>query len=323
MNLQTTVDIQQPKSRISHLDSLLFIGSCFAENIGNKTLAYKFKTVINPCGIAYNPISATNTIALISKNKCLKENDFVFNDDLWHSLHHHGRFSQQELDKTKTLIAEEIKQGYNQIVVASHIFLTLGTSWVFEHIATEQVVTNCHKLPAKHFRRRKLSIQEVTNALQTAIHQIRELNSTAEIIFTVSPVRHLKDGLHKNQLSKATLLLGIEKLQQVDKTIGYFPAYEIAMDELRDYRFYAQDFTHLNELGTNYIWERFCETYIKKESQALFPALEKLHKALHHRAINKETSAYQKFKAKVLSQIESLEYKLPFINFTKEKEQLN
>lgn len=322
MKLQTIVDIDSPKNLISHKSSLLFIGSCFAENMGNRVLAYKFPTVINPCGIAYNPISIANSIALVSKNKMMKEEDFVFHNELWHSLHHHGRFSHSDLDNIKKTIQKEIDIAFKQLCSATHIFLTLGTAWVFEYKKNKEVVNNCHKLPANNFERHKLSLEEIILRLQIAVQQIREHNHSAEIIFTVSPVRHTKDGLHENQLSKAALLLGVEHLQQMDNSIGYFPAYEIAMDELRDYRFYAEDFAHLNELGINYIWERFSEHYFTEDTLQLFPSLNKLQKALNHKIANKKSLSYLDFNAKITAQIERLEQQLPYIDFTKEKREL-
>lgn len=322
MKLQTTVNISPPKHLISHESKLLCIGSCFAENIGRLLQTHKFHTLLNPCGIAYNPASIATSIALVTGNKDLHERDFVFHNNLWHSLHHHGRFSNQEQQKLKSQIQEEIKAASQHLKNCSHIFLTLGTAWTFTHNETSQIVNNCHKLPAQYFERSKLSIEKIITSLQTAIRQIREQNKEAEIIFTVSPVRHIKDGLHENQLSKAALLLAIEELQKEDATLNYFPAYEIAIDELRDYRFYAEDYTHLNKLGTQYIWEKFIEIYMTKESKSLFPSILKLHKALSHKVQNANSPEHLQFIKKLSLQIENLEKKLPHIDFKEEKNHL-
>lgn len=322
MKLQTIVDIPTPKIRISHKSKLLFIGSCFTENIGSLLQDYKFATIINPCGIAYNPTAIANSISLALGTKKLMEKDFVFHNESWHSLHHHGKFSAKNKEEMLQMIEKNLSSAHKQLKEASHIFLTPGTAWVFEHIATRQIINNCHKLPANNFERRRLSIDEIISQLQKTITELREVNTSAEIIFTVSPVRHLKDGLHENQLSKASLLLAINSLQQQDDTLSYFPAYELAIDELRDYRFFAADFAHLNDLGIQYIWERFQENYICKDSMALFPTLRKLNKSLYHEVQNPNSEQHQIFLQKVNVQIKELEHKLPFIDFSEEKSKL-
>lgn len=322
MKLQTVVDIPPPQRHLSHESSLLFIGSCFAENIGNLLFDYKFATVINPCGIAYNPASVANCIAFITGKRQLKDKDLLFHNGLWHSLHHHGRFSHQTQAVLKENSRQELALAQKQLRTASHIFLTLGTAWVFKDKATKQIVNNCHKLPAKDFDRFRLGVQDSVNCLQTAIENIRACNASAEIIFTVSPVRHLKDGLHENQLSKASLLLTIAQLEETNQSVSYFPAYEIAMDELRDYRFYGEDLSHLNKLGIQYIWERFANSYIAEQSQKLFPALQKLQKALNHKARSTDSTEHQNFLTKTMFQIEELEKLLPFVDFSIEKKQL-
>ncbi len=264
MKLQTIVEITPPRKQISYENGrLLFIGSCFTENIGNLATAYKFPMVQNPCGIAYNPISVANTVAFITGNRQLQETDFVLHNDLWHSWQHHGRFSHKDFATLQANCEKEITEGQKHLAKASHIFLTLGTAWVFTHKKTAEVVNNCHKVPATEFERQRLELSEVIATLETAIQQIKTVNPEVEIVFTVSPVRHKKDGFHENQVSKAVLLLAISKLKEKYGDVGYFPAYEIVMDELRDYRFYAEDYCHLNSQGVQYIWERFLDENIR------------------------------------------------------------
>ncbi len=322
MKLQTNVEIAAPKRRIDFSSKLLMIGSCFTENIGRILEDYKFPVFLNPCGIAYNPVSVCNSISFLTGSKKLKTADLVFNNDLWHSLHHHGSFSDRKKEEVENKITLKIAQGKHCLKNATHIFLTLGTAWVFEHIATRQIINNCHKIPAKEFQRKRLSVQEITDILEQSISEIQQLNPTAEIIFTVSPVRHKKDGFHENQLSKATLLLAIAELQKKDSGIGYFPAYEIVLDELRDYRFFAEDFCHLNELGSTYVWEKFAANYIEKEAQLHFPAIKKLQKALNHRIQERDSTATQNFQQKLLMQIQELEKQLPTVDFSKEAENI-
>lgn len=322
MKLQTTVDIKAPAKLIDYQSQLLLIGSCFTENIGKQLQLYKLPTLLNPCGIAYNPISVTNSIKFLTNKKKLSDADCIFHNEFWHSLHHHGTFSRKHKKDLLVTVNQQIAYGQKILKKATHIFITLGTTWVFQHIATKQIINNCHKLPARDFKRQKLSLQKTIAALEEIITEIRNVNTTIEIVFTVSPIRHQKDGLHENQLNKASLLLAIEEIQQKYAAVMYFPAYELAIDELRDYRFFAADFCHLNDLGTQYIWERFCESYINKESQTLFPVLQKLQKALQHKVNKPESAAYQNFTKKTEDLLTALERKLPQVDFSVERKKL-
>lgn len=322
MKLQTTVEVQTPQRQIDFQSQLLLVGSCFTENIGARLRAYKLSTFLNPCGIAYNPVSVLNSIQFLTGSKKMRSSDCILHNELWHSLHHHGSFSREKKDDLLTAAQLKMAQGKEAINNATHIFLTLGTAWVFRHIATNQLINNCHKLPTKEFQRQKLTLQEATALLHEMVAEIRKKNATAEVIFTVSPVRHSKDGLHENQLSKATLLLAIETVQQQYPNILYFPAYELALDELRDYRFFAEDFCHLNALGTSYIWEKFVACYITKAAQQHFPAIEKLQKSVQHKVQKPKSTQYQDFLKKVRMQIKELEEKLPFADFSEEKKKL-
>lgn len=318
MKLQTKVDIPTPELKITHKSKLVMVGSCFTENMGFLLQEYKFDTLINPCGIAYNPISVAHTFALALGISELQEKDFVFHNEKWHSLHHHGRFSSQSKEQLKENIATELSKAKQQIKIATHLFITLGTAWVFEDTSSQTVVNNCHKLPANRFHRYRLSIYEIVLALENIHQMVKAVNPEVSIIFTVSPVRHLKDGANENQLSKASLLLAIDMLQKEKGGVSYFPAYELVMDEMRDYRFYAEDMTHLNNVGVQYIWKSFSENYIAEESLQHFPALASVCKALEHRADNKDSKAYKVFKEKVIEKMNLLQKQLPSIDFSKE-----
>lgn len=318
MKLQTKVDIPTPELKITHKSTLVMVGSCFAENMGLLLQKYKFNTLVNPCGIAYNPISVARTFALALGVSELQEEDFVFHNEKWHSLHHHGRFSSQNKEQLKENIATELSKAKQQIEVATHLFITLGTAWVFEDTSTQTVVNNCHKLPADRFHRYRLSIYEIVLALENIHQMVKAVNPEASIIFTVSPVRHLKDGANENQLSKASLLLAIDMLQKEKGGVSYFPAYELVMDEMRDYRFYAEDMTHLNNVGVQYIWKSFSENYIAEESLQHFPALASICKSLEHRVENKNSEAYIVFRKKVIDKIENLQKHLPWVDFSSE-----
>lgn len=318
MKLQTKVDIPRPESKITHQSKLVMIGSCFAENMGILLQKYKFETLINPCGIAYNPLSVAHSIALSLGSKELQDDDFVFHNEKWHSLHHHGRFSSKDKVQMRENIAKELHKAKQQIESATHLFITLGTAWVFEEVNNRKVVNNCHKLPAHRFQRYRLSIYEIVLALENIHQMVKSANPNASIIFTVSPIRHLKDGANENQLSKASLLLAVDMLRKEKGGVNYFPAYELVMDEMRDYRFYAEDMTHLNNIGVHYIWKSFSENYIAEESLQHFPTLASICKAMEHKIEDKDSEAYIVFRKKIIDKINLVQKQLPHIDFSKE-----
>lgn len=323
LKLQTKVKIPTPRFPIQYQKPIVLLGSCFTENIGKLLQKYKFDIQLNPCGIVYNPLSVENSLALISGEMQLQDSDIIFYNNSWYSMLHHSRFSHENKEILKRNIHTELNQAKEKIQRASHCFLTLGTSWVFEYKKIGRVISNCHKLPSREFVHYKLSLPAVVESLERSILFVQNLNPDIEIVFTVSPIRHLKDGLHENQLSKATLLLGIDELRKRYENVIYFPAYEVVMDELRDYRFFAEDMTHLSQVAVQYIWDCFLEHYFTAETQQHFSLLEKLSKALHHKVLEKESESYQKFQEQTLSLLSRLEILLPYVDFTKEKEQFS
>lgn len=318
LKLQTVAEIDTPVQTLEYDSSILLVGSCFTEHIGQLLARYKFDTVLNPCGIVYNPLSVENSLSLVLGKEKLQENDFIFHNGMWHSMFHHGSYSHAKREKLLVNTEKDMTLAKKKLLNASHVFLTLGTAWVFEFVDTRRIVSNCHKLPANRFRHYRLTQKEVCESLQRGIEMIREVNPSAEVVFTVSPIRHLKNGTHGNQLSKATLLLGIDEVVSKENKVGYFPAYEIVMDELRDYRFFAEDMSHLSPIAVQYIWERFCEHYVTEESRQYFSLLDKLHKAMNHRFINAQGEEYSKFVLRIQALLQNLQKVLPQCDFSKE-----
>lgn len=315
---RTIVDIEESRRKIGYEDNILFIGSCFAENIGNKLQENKFNTLINPFGIIYNPVSVANTILSILDKKKFTEEDLIFNN-LWHSFYHHSKFSNEGKEDCLKNINISCIESSDFLKKTDFLVITFGTSWVYEYIKTGKIVSNCHKLPSKNFNRYRLSIDYIVELYIQLIEKIREQNPNIKIIFTVSPVRHWKDGAHGNQLSKAVLQLAIDKLVQSFKNIWYFPSYEIVMDELRDYRFYDRDMIHISEEAVDYIWQRFIETFIDNKSQSLMGQVEKIKKALAHRPFSSESKTYHDFLENQMNKIMQIENNNPYIDFNKEK----
>ncbi len=287
MNFRTVVPIEPATHKISHSSHLMFFGSCFAENIGAKLTNARFQIDVNPFGIQYNPLSIGSALLrLIDNIPYSTENIFEANG-LWHSYGHHSRFSAPTAEECLQKINARFEQAVENLRQADFLFLTFGTAWAYTHCETGEIVSNCHKMPESIFERVFLTDKVIIENYSEILRRLAAINPKLQIVFTVSPMRHWKDGAHGNNLSKASLLLAIEQMQH--KNISYFPAYEIMLDELRDYRFYAEDMQHPNDVAINYIWKRFSETYFTPETQKIATEAEKQNRALAHRPIIKNS----------------------------------
>jgi len=318
---RTVLPLEQVNFEINYQSPILCIGSCFTENIGNLLGKSKFPTLLNPFGILYNPISIKNSLATLLSDKKYSAEDLFLHQDLWRSFDHHGAFShidkEQALENINTNLAETkifLKQ-------TKRLILTFGTANVFIKKSTGQVVANCHKLPNGDFEKRRLAVAEITEALLPILQQLKAQNPDLEIIFTVSPVRHIKDGLLENQRSKATLLLAIETINQTLPFTHYFPAYELVLDDLRDYRFFAKDMIHPNDVAIDYIWKYFQQTYFSSATITILKQVRKIVQASQHRPLHIETAAHQQFIQKQLEKIATLVKQYPFLLLKTEKEQ--
>lgn len=291
------------------------LGSCFADNIGKYLKAWRFNIVVNPNGTTYNPISIANILEQIMSDKPYNEEDLIFTDNRWVSFMHHSIFSAGSKEELIDKITENHIAAATQLRNATHIILTFGSSYVYEHDG--KIINNCHKLPAREFTERQMSIEEIVEKYSFFIPQLRKLNANAEIILTVSPVKYLGRGAHAGQINKATLLLAAENIFQLFKNerITYFPSYEIMTDELRDYRFYKTDMTHPSDLAIEYICERFKETYLTLDARSTIDEIEKVNKALSHRPLNPDSETYKRFVENTNNNIARLKAKYPCIKF--------
>ncbi|MDR0660099.1 MAG: GSCFA domain-containing protein [Prevotellaceae bacterium] len=318
MRLTTPVDIVPFLFRLGYQHPTLVIGSCFAANMGERLSRLRFPVLVNPFGVVYNPISIVNCIELLLGVKTFDETDLFYNNGLWSSFYHHSCFSSS----TKKDATERIKLGLENSRVflqkADRVIITLGTARVYEYNKTGLVVSNCHKLSAAEFTHRLLNVDECYSSLSNTIGLLRRLNPELKVVLTVSPIRHIKDGAYGNQLSKSTLLLATDALCKDDNSIAYFPSYEIMMDELRDYRYYANDMLHPSALAIEYIWERFCSVAFDDEAKRLMPELEKILAAKGHRPFNPNGEEYRSFKAAFLKRTKTLKKRYPFLNLAEE-----
>lgn len=323
MELHTRIAISKPPFSVSYTDKLLLLGSCFAENIGQKFSDNKFNATINPFGTLYNPCSIASAISILKNKKIYTASDLIYHDELFHSMDHHSRFSATTETECLQTINNQLQSACVSLKNTNIVLITLGTRYVYQLKNSGQVVGNCHKLPEKLFNRYPLDTENIVHECRSIYLQLQEINPDIKIIFTVSPIRHWKDGAHNNQLSKAALLLAIDKMQQeYPAHIAYFPAYEIMIDELRDYRFYADDMIHPSALAIDYIWERFTDVFIHKESILIMKEWQDILKALNHKPFNTKSEQYQKFIMQTLLKIDRITGKIPYFDIAKEKELL-
>ena len=297
MKLYTSVDIVPAVRQIGYGDKILLLGSCFADNIGAKFAEHYFQATINPFGTLYNPASIAAAITNVGNSQLVEHNG------LWHSMMHHGAFSDK--DKEQLIARCEQSRALLQrvLIEASTVVVTFGTAWVYE--MEGQVVANCHKLPANRFTRRCLTVNEIVEMWQPIVASMPDKHW----IFTVSPIRHVKDGLHANQISKAILLQAVDQLGQ-----SYFPSYEIMMDELRDYRFYAEDMVHPSAVAVEYIWQRFVDTYMNKDTQTEMRVLNQLWRDNQHRMLHPETDEARTFLQRLAERKAQLQQRYPWID---------
>lgn len=319
MNLQTQIPlVKKSGNLIDYHSSILLLGSCFSENIGNKFEYFKFQTLQNPFGILFNP-KAIETIVSNAKNgKKYDDADVFRNNEQWQCFDAHSKLSATSRDDILLNLNTATTVTAKKIQEATHIIITLGTAWVYRHKELNKIVVNCHKVPQTEFIKELMSIQDIQKALSKVIQPIRSVNSNCTIIFTVSPIRHIKDGFVENTRSKAHLISAIHTLmsaQGESNAICYFPSYEIMMDELRDYRFYSEDMIHPNKIGINYIWQKFVETWISKEAIAIMDEVDSIQKGLSHNSFNPKSNAHQKFLENLDRKKQRLQQEFPSILF--------
>lgn len=318
-DFRTILPPVQSELKISHYDRTICTGSCFAENIGERLSRLKFPVLVNPFGIVYNPVSISQVLEKLITVELFHAEDLFENLGLWHSFSHHGYFSHPDKRTALKNINLSLQESRAFLEKTNRIIVTLGTANVFVLKKTGEIAANCHKVPGNEFERKRLSIKEVVNALGHTFEKLRE-ESPLQIILTVSPVRHLRDGLTENQRSKATLLLAVEELCRCLPFVHYFPAYEIVLDDLRDYRFYEEDMTHPNQTAIDYIWKYFEAAFFDEKTNQLCRQIAQLVTASKHRPIHPESTEHQAFLKKQLNEIRKLEEAFPALDFSRERE---
>ncbi|MBN1251082.1 MAG: GSCFA domain-containing protein [Bacteroidales bacterium] len=303
MQFRTEVFTDKFDTSINYKGKYLFIGSCFTENIGNKLNQLKFNALINPFGVLYNPVSVKKSIDLLIEKKLFNESMLEFYNEKWFSFYHHSKFSSSDKNEALKLINNGIDKAHLFLKESKILFITFGTSWVYKLKKENKFVSNCHKLPSKLFEHLFLDKETIVKEYKVLINSLLRFNPALKIIFTVSPIRHWKDGAINNQLSKSNLIVAIHELVKSYENVNYFPAYEIMMDDLRDYRYYSDDLLHLNNQAINYIWQKFIDSFIEKETLLISKEVEKFISAKNHVPFYPKSEAYKKFVADNLRKI--------------------
>ncbi len=320
----TTVPLTESSFKLKCQDTFITLGSCFADEIGQFFLQHKFRMLVNPLGIVFNPSSLAKLLSLTLQDKSIARYDeiLVGHDGLWHSLLHHGRFS--EPDKTDLIrkIDEAFQSTRRHLLESDYLIITLGSAYVYRHLKSGELVTNCHKLPATQFKKELLSIPDIEHALLKALEDIKSINDKIRIFLTISPIRYLRDGIIENNRSKAHLLASVHSLIDRLDYCFYFPAYELVIDELRDYRFFREDMTHPTDQTINYVLDRFILNFADDEVRKQIIDIGRFKQSLRHRPLHPESKTHQEFLKSRHDDLNVLKAQYPEIDFRLEEEEI-
>lgn len=314
------------EQKIKHQHKLMLIGSCFTEQIGDKLVAHKFSVLQNPNGILFNPVSVKEAISNYVDNKVIDESNLFYLNEAWHSWQHHSRFSGITKEDAVRKINASTNAAHHYLKETDFIIITLGSAWVYEltgkasNANEGSVAANNHKAPADWFNRRLLGNQQVFDVLAEMISMLQNFNPYLKIILTISPVRHLREGFVENNRSKAALINAVHLATETFANVFYFPAYELIIDDLRDYRFFSEDMVHPNYAATHYVWEKFTATCIEENAQQVMKEINEINAAVNHKPFNPASTAHNKFLQSNLNKLRALKSRYPFLDFAKEEE---
>ncbi len=314
------VDIKPFEFEIDPDSEILALGSCFAEEIGRCLHDRYFQIDLNPFGILFNPASIATALQIITGAVPFSEGVLVQHDGLWHSLLHHGSFSHPQRTDLLTAVTQRIEQAQQRLTNLEVVLITLGSSHAYFHIGKELFVANCHKIPQSQFDKRLLGLDGIVEMLDTALIQLWNRNAQVQVILSVSPVRYWKDGAVQNQRSKARLLLACERLSTQYQNCHYFPAYELIIDELRDYRFFTADMLHPNAMAVDFVWQKFRKNFIGRDGQAYLKQVEKLVKLRQHRPHHPDNSRDRERQEKIKTMERELGASYPHLGFKQRRE---
>jgi len=315
MKLTTPIKLSRQNPPINYSSKVLLLGSCFAQNMGAKLEYYKFQQCTNPFGILFHPVAIEKLITRAVNQTWFTSKDVFLQNEQWHCFLAHSKLSNTSEEDLISALNSALEKLRFSLLEASHVVFTFGTAWVYKHLEKDTIVANCHKVPQKEFVKHLLSPDDVSDVLLGIETKLRTINPTCSIINTVSPVRHIKDGLIANSRSKAHLIAGVQEIVSPEKLNYYFPSYEIMMDELRDYRYYKEDLIHPNQTAIAIIWNAFTGSWICPETAALQKKIATIQSGLLHTPFNGHSKAHIHFKKDLETKISEIKEQLPWATF--------
>jgi len=315
VKLQTQLPLEIQSPLIDYSSKLVLLGSCFAENIAEKFSYYKFQNEVNPLGVLFHPIAILDLLTRAHENNPYSEKDIFFSNGCWQSFQSHSRLNSISQIEILDHLNKALKSTQDQLKNASHVILTFGTAWVYEHIQSKTIVANCHKQPQREFDKSILSVDELQDTFNSIISILKSFNPKVTVVFSISPVRHLKDGFVENNLSKAHLITALHSVINTTENTHYFPSYELLMDELRDYRFYKQDMVHPNQIAIDYVWEKFQPIWIDADVNPIMQEVNQLQKGFAHKPFNPLAEEHAIFLSSLAKKAKAMESRFPFMKF--------
>lgn len=318
MKLMLDIEIKNPSKKIAYADNIFLIGSCFTDHIGRRLDNLKFSVLQNPNGILFDAVSVSKSLLSYIENKKYQQSDLFYLNELWQSWNHHSIFSGMHADEVVNNINNAQSKAHNYLKKSNWLIITLGSSFSYILLKNQQSVANCHRAPGQWFKKHLLSSGETIQCLENSVEELKTFNPQLNIIFTISPVRHIRDGVVENNRSKARLIEAVHYLVEKYDNTYYFPAYELVIDVLRDYRFYDIDLVHPNYAATEFVFDKFEKSFIAEEAQAFMEEIKKVNSAYKHKPFQPATEAHKLFLQNMHKNIKSLQEKLPKLDFSKE-----
>jgi len=315
MKWSTEIPISKGPHPIDYQSGVLLLGSCFAAHMGDRLGYFQFRNWTNPFGVVFHPAPIAALVARALEQRPFTQEDLFQHMGLWRSFAAHGSLAHPESEMALGLLNRSLATLKEALCTASHVVLTLGTAWGYRHLESETLVANCHKQPSGHFQKELTGVAALTEMLDALLGSIQQVNPEATLILSVSPVRHLRDGIVENQRSKAHLVSAVHAAASAYGA-AYFPAYELLVDELRDYRFYAEDMAHPNAIAVQHVWERFREAWVSPAAKPLMDRVDALRKGLAHKPLNPDTESHQTFLRQLEAQRAALALEFPHMDFS-------
>jgi GSCFA family len=319
MELLLPFQVTPSPIKISYADKIIFIGSCFTEEIGRQMLNLKFDVLQNPNGILYDPVSISSALVSYVDNKKFTENGLCMLDEMWHSWQHHSVFSGMDKETVLRNINNSQDAAHRFLKTSSWLIITLGTSYNYRLKKAGEPVANCHKAPQDFFEKKLLPVEDIIYNLSAAVLKLQAFNPQLKTIFTISPVRHVRDGVIENNRSKARLIEAVHSVREKMQNVFYFPAYELIIDVLRDYRFYKKDLVHPSDTAIEYVFESFCNTFIDEAGKKLLEEIKMIIAAMNHKPFQSESVAHKKFREAQLEKIKKITARFPSMDFSNEE----